>query len=291
MACACPICDAAGSRALFSRRSPFSAAQGLRYQVRECYICNHRWCIGEVSPELLGAIYRGSFHSSSQQIAADPSAPVVVNAGTRARWLAEQGLSGRLLDIGAGNGYFVRAAGETGFDAEGVELSPDAAAAARIMGANVRQGDFLSAEEAGGPYDVVTMWDVLSGMTDPHATLARVARLLRPDGHFVATVANGESAVAKLSGRFWPLMIPPVNLHFFSAESMRVLLVRHGFASDVYSHHAKRVSLRFIGQKLARTLGTGPLETLCTRTVPSTWTIRLDMGDIATVTARRGSAS
>lgn len=286
---ACPICDAARARRLFMRRSPYSAARGRRYQAWRCGACEHLWCEGDATDALLRDIYQGNFHASSQQSAADSVAPVAVNARARAARLVEQGMSGRLLDIGAGNGFFVRSAMEAGFAAEGIELSPAAAEAARAMGADVKAGDFLTGAVA-GPYDVITMWDVLSGMTDPHAVLARVAQLLKPGGYFVATVADGAAPVARLLGRFWPLMIPPVNLHFFSRTSLRYALERHDLSPTGWRHDAKCVALRFVGQKLARVLGLHALDSAAARLIPVRLTLSLNLGDIATVAARRGKA-
>jgi 2-polyprenyl-3-methyl-5-hydroxy-6-metoxy-1,4-benzoquinol methylase len=284
---ACPICDAAGSKALFMRRSPFPAARDALYQVRECSTCGHRWCAGDVSPELLGAIYRGSFHNSSQQTAADLSAPVMVNARTRAQWLVGQGLGGRLLDIGAGKGYFVRAAGDAGFQAEGIELSGEAAMAARAMGAAVRQGNFQTDQAEMGSFDVITLWDVLAGMPDPDVTIARVSDLLAGGGHTILTVPDGCARSAKMQGRFWHLLTPPVQLHFFSRTGMSLLLRRHGLELIGYAHRSKRVSLRFAAQKVARVLHFQWLEKLVVSAIPVGWSIRLNLGDIATVVARK----
>ncbi len=56
--------------------------------------------------------------------------PPIANARRRVASLRERGLSGRLLDLGCGVGYFVLAA-QRGFDAEGMEIEDTAIEKAR----------------------------------------------------------------------------------------------------------------------------------------------------------------
>jgi SAM-dependent methyltransferase len=251
------------------------------------------WCVGDTGQEVLERIYSDDFHRSSQQLAMDDqddplmqSSPVVENARNRARWLKSLRPGGRLLDVGAGNGYFVGTARRQGFDAEGIDLSAQASAAAHALGVKVHAGDFLRSEEVVGLFDIVTMWDVLCGFPDPHQALARARSLLAPEGLMVATICDRTSIMARLSGRCWPLLIPPVNLHYFSRESMNRLLATHGFSTMSFFHDGKRLSVRFVGQKLIRTLQLAPLERPVARLIPASWQITMNLGDIATVVAQ-----
>jgi len=276
----------ANVRRRFVVTSPY-LDRSLSYDCVECSACRHQWAVGNTDPDTMTRIYSGAFHDSAQQWAGATDAPVVVNARLRAQWLRERGLAGRLIDIGAGNGYFVKAAMDAGFAAEGLELSADAAARAASIGARVAHGDFLAAPVGEGAFDVVTMWDVLSGFVDPCAALARSARLLKPGGHLVATVVDSSAAIARLCGRYWPLMIPPVNLHFFSPGSLRRAMEANGLGAGEVLHQGKRVSLRFAVQKLLRSLRLNALEPSIAGLVPPSWSVTLNLGDIATVVARR----
>jgi SAM-dependent methyltransferase len=284
----CPICGKDDAHKLFVTYSPY-LDRTLLYDIMACRGCGHRWAVGDTSPETLARIYSGSFHQSAQQWtddAASSVAPVMVNARLRAAWLRERGLGGRLLDVGAGNGYFVKAAADAGFDAEGLELSPDAAGRATELGAKVSVGDFLTAPLQDRTINVVTMWDVLSGFADPSAAVQRAAGLLRHGGHLVVTIVDGTSMVSRLGGRYWPLMIPPVNLQFFSPDSIRRLMNANSLVVEALLHQGKRVSVRFAGQKLLRSLRLASLEPALERLVPQRWSVTLNLGDIATVVAR-----
>ena len=284
----CPICRSSGAIRHFEVRSPYRVAVDP-YVVWRCPVCAHSWCEGDTSPALLAAIYSGAFHDTAQQSAGDfngPS-PVAVNARARARWMKSLGLSGRLLDVGAGAGFFVLAARQEGFEVSGIDLSPVAANKAEAMGVAVRQGDFLAEAGVAGALDVITLWDSLCGMTDPHACMMRVSDQLAEGGICILTVAAGQSPIARMTGRFWPLLIPPVNLHFFSRQSLERLLSEHGMRLTSYRAMGKRVAVRFVVQKLFRSLGVRGADAWVDRIIPATWSIDLNLGDIVTALAIR----
>lgn len=286
----CPICGTP-ARQRMSVSTPYLERR-QRYDVLSCPECRHIWCLGDTSAALLHRIYSESFHNTSQQLAKeharkeDKHSPIVQNAAWRAEWLCGLGLVGTLLDVGAGNGYFVREVSNAGFTAEGIDLSADAAATAASIGVAVRTGDFLATDFLRHSYDVVTMWDVLCGFPDTHSVVAQVRELLTPEGMFIFTVAEGSSWMARWCGRFWPLLIPPVNLHYFSPESIERLLEQHGMAMVRYEYQGKWLSVRFLWQKALRTLHISPLETAIANHIPLQWRVRLNLRDIATVVAR-----
>lgn len=85
---------------------------------------------------------------------------------------------GALLDVGAGLGFFVKAARERGWDASGVELSAWACDFAR---GNL-QVPMLTGEldDVRGTFDVLTMWSFLEHTLDPVAALAFGSPALAP---------------------------------------------------------------------------------------------------------------
>lgn len=282
----CPICDGP-SETQFEVRSPFALEKV--YEVRRCRGCRHRFVVGDRSAALLDRIYGSAFHESAQQAAAgkgeDAASPIVGNALQRSLWLHDLGLRGRLLDVGAGRGYFVQAASRH-FDAQGIELSASAAEHARALGVPVVQGDFLTDEYQPGSFDVITLWDVLASLPDPRRVGAKLAQLVRPGGHVVMTVPYGESVAARLSGRFWPLLIPPVNLDYYSHRSLRLLLEQAGFSVREMRCRGKAVSMQFLAVKLARSIRLHSLEKLASA-IPRGWKTQLNLHDIVTVVAER----
>jgi SAM-dependent methyltransferase len=88
-----------------------------------------------------------------------------------------------------------------GFDAEGIDVSPEQAALARAAGtARVRQGDFRAIlAENPAHYAAITATDLLEHLTKPEVlqTFDAVAAALAPGGIFVGRVPN---AISPLGG-------------------------------------------------------------------------------------------
>lgn len=108
----------------------------------------------------------------------------------------------RLLDIGAGSGILLEAATRRGISAEGVEPSSWLAAAARKHGCRVFEGT-LPHSEAKGPYDIITIVDVIEHVTDPLELLRHARRLLSSDGIMLVVTPDSNSIAARLMGWKW----------------------------------------------------------------------------------------
>lgn len=140
--------------------------------------------------------------------------------------------AGPVVDIGCGRGDLVRLLQADGFDAEGIDISPEQAALARAAGvAGVRCGDFralLAAHPA--HYAAVTAIDLLEHFTKPEVlqTFDDAAAALMPGGLFVARVPN---AVSPLGGH---IRAGDFTHHTsFTARSIRQLAAAAGFGEVV----------------------------------------------------------
>lgn len=279
----CPICDAEDTAELFKLESPYIV--GLYYYIQHCTHCQHRYALGPLSKEILDEVYGAAFHSTSQQQADSPTSAIMINAAHRAQWLNEYGMQGKLLDVGAGRGYFVKAA-QAYFDARGVDYSPNANEYGKSIGVEIDSGDFLYSSYETESFDVLTFWDVLASMVNVHESISHAAQLLRPGGYAVFTVPMGDSLACRLSGKRWPLWIPPVNLHYFSKQSLQHLFQKNGFEFEYVACRAKRVSLNFLLLKLARCFGMRGISHRMAE-IPLRWAVPINLGDIQTVIVRK----
>lgn len=140
------------------------------------------------------------------------------------------GGNGRVLDIGCGPGFLLREFRARGWDVLGTEVSEESAAHARnTLNLPVTVGDIAALRFEPASFDAVVMWHVLEHMTDPQATLAEVARLLRPGGILLCAVPNFGSFEAGLARDKWFHLDVPRHLHHFTPEALTTLFAVYGF--------------------------------------------------------------
>lgn len=136
---------------------------------------------------------------------------------------------GRLLDIGCSLGYFVEAARNRGWDAEGLEISRDAAKEAQRMGLRVRCGVLEDARYEERAFDCVTMWDVLEHVADPTRHMLEVHRILSDNGVVVIGTPDLGHLAFRLKKAGWRHLKPTEHIFYFKRSSIRRLLVKTGF--------------------------------------------------------------
>lgn len=141
---------------------------------------------------------------------------------------------GRVLDLGAGYGFWLAALAEAGYEPAGVELSPEAAAQARE-----RSGAAVSTGSADDPlpYDdasfaAVTMLDVIEHLPRYPAALAECARVLQPGGKIFVITLNAGSLARPLLGRRWSFWLDPTHVHMFSARRLRDAFADAGLTTE-----------------------------------------------------------
>jgi 2-polyprenyl-6-hydroxyphenyl methylase/3-demethylubiquinone-9 3-methyltransferase len=106
---------------------------------------------------------------------------------------------GRALDVGCGTGFLLERLAERGFAGIGVDLSPESVAIAQRRLAEIGVADRLRAEVGSayeppdGPFDLVTLTDVLEHLEDPRACLRAIRERMTPGGLLVISTPNRRS--------------------------------------------------------------------------------------------------
>jgi SAM-dependent methyltransferase len=138
--------------------------------------------------------------------------------------------AGPIVDIGCGAGQLVRCLLADGYDASGIDISPEQVALARRADLpQVRQGDYRELlRERPDELAAVTATDLLEHLTKREvlATFDEVAAGLRPGGRFIARVPN---AVSPFGGhiRYGDF----THETWFTARSVRQLAAAAGFGT------------------------------------------------------------
>ena len=135
----------------------------------------------------------------------------------------------RLLDIGSGAGNLLRAAREAGWEAQGLDVSPQAVKHVRDLGFEVFHGELCNARLPAEQFDVITAAELLEHLPDPRAELKEVARLLRPGGLFWTTTPHARGLSARVLGLKWRCLTPPEHLQLFSINGLKSLMLDVGF--------------------------------------------------------------
>jgi SAM-dependent methyltransferase len=172
----------------------------------------------------------------------------------------------RLLDVGCGKGFFVKACRDAGIDASGIDLSQAAIEVARDdLGVPAVCGRIEDATQQLGSFDVVTLWATIEHLPNPLTTLSTIRSVLPPGGWFFLDTGTGHDLLECLLPGLTQWYDPPQHVFVFSPAGMKCLLSRAGFSvvslDPIFERtHLRRVVrlTRAIGAALAlRALATG----------------------------------
>ena len=163
---------------------------------------------------------------------------------------------GRVLDVGCAAGYFLQVMREAGWEAEGVDLSPEIVRYARERFGlqHVHTGTLEAVNLAATKYDLVTFWDVIEHVHDPLKLLRQAVGLVRDGGYIILETQNVESFLARLLGRRWHHFKHLEHLYHFSPTTIERLLHLAGLRVVALTprHAGKFVSFDFVQERAGR---------------------------------------
>lgn len=200
--------------------------------VFELYKCRHCGVVFSVMPEgfPLQEWYSKAHHIYSETEWLEPGASPAWRFDYFLKTSFALGIQGRLLDVGCGEGRFLREAKRQGWRGPllGVEFNPEMAGRSE-EGLRIEVSpfdEFVARAVKEDPFDAVVMFDVLEHMPEPARALAQVKRLLREGGYLCVTVPNRERI------RFFGIEefdFPPNHVTRWHQDSLRALAQAAGF--------------------------------------------------------------
>lgn len=175
---------------------------------------------------------------------------------------------GRLLDVGAGDGYFMLGMKSRGWDVRGIELHEEVAAFARNeLGLDVMAGAEHEVDW-GGEYDCITVLGVIEDVDDPGALLGRCHEHLADDGLLVVQTHNIASWEARFFGADWFNIEAPRHVWHFSPATLGRLLAMSRFAREDLLHYGSSyVTERSIENRRSRRFPSSGFDRLLRKTV------------------------
>lgn len=157
---------------------------------------------------------------------------------------------GTLLDLGSWVGFLLAEARSRGWEVKGVEPSEFASRFARErLGLDVISDNLFTAPLPEGAFDAVTLGDLIEHLTSPGEALDRIHSLLAPNGIVWLALPDAGSRLARAMGRRWWSVIP-THVQYFTRDSIRILLARHGFELLEVSTAPKAFTIRYYLNRL-----------------------------------------
>lgn len=150
---------------------------------------------------------------------------------------------GRMLEIGCASGSFLQQMAQHGWQVEGIEFSPDAAARARALGYEVHAGALETAPDPTESYDMVVGWMVLEHLHDPVLALQKLRRWTRPAGQLVLSVPNVDTLAFRLLKGAWHDLHLPNHLYHFAPTTLKQVLAAGGWRIENVIHQRSLMGL------------------------------------------------
>jgi len=138
--------------------------------------------------------------------------------------------TGRLLEVGCGDGRKLVLMKEHGWKVEGQEIDAKAAEVARTAAqceVHVGALDALSFPE--NTFDAIIMSHVIEHVFDPTALLKECLRILKPQGRLICVTPNTQSLGHKYFKTHWIGLDPPRHIHIFNSDNLKCLSQNAGF--------------------------------------------------------------
>jgi SAM-dependent methyltransferase len=236
---ACPICGSTAGRELAPARFDLARLDAFAFASRKrpehmhfrlvlCETCDLAYASPAPAARALEAAYEGAAFDAAEESR--------YAAATYASFLPgivgelPGGNAGRALDIGTGDGAFLRELLAAGFeDVTGVEPSaaPIAAADPAVRG-RIRHGPFRAGDFAAEQLSLVTCFQTLEHVPDPLQLCRDAWHITRRGGALLVVCHDRRALANRLMGRRSPIY-DIEHLQLFSPASLRALLSRAGF--------------------------------------------------------------
>lgn len=229
----CPVCEQASFSKVF--KAQYFRGKAEEFQIQECNNCKLWFTSPRPSNDELGAYYESEdyvSHTDKKESIIDKVYHVVRNYAVRSKvgLVNKYASRGRLLDYGAGTGFFLGAAKKSGWQVNGVEPSEVARQNAKaVNGVELHSPETFDWTAAQNQYDCITLWHVMEHLPNLKQDLANFAGALKTDGVMFIAVPNHESYDAQVYGKDWAALDVPLHLYHFKKRNVKLLAEEFGF--------------------------------------------------------------
>lgn len=231
-AISCPLCGESGPHQVAEECEP-------PFRVLVCAGCDCGFVHPLPDRDCLAGAYDESYYEPWQQHHVRARARMWMR---RLEHVRRKVPSGRLLEVGAGEGDFLEMAASAGYQVAATEFSEAAAdrIRQRLPQVKVWLGEIESLNIPRESFDVAVAWHCLEHMRHPFQALEAMNRALRPGGSLVVAVPNRRNHLMALlyrifRGKPYPLFslkAREIHLFHFTPKSLCMALESAGFAVE-----------------------------------------------------------
>ena len=266
----CPVCHHTALHYQFSIK---------RSRVVQCEGCRLLLINPQPSDEALAKIYDSNYFLLAESPGGKGHVSELKKATARTylrlleKYRSPEGK--RLVEIGCGEGDFLKEAALQGLDVTGVEFSPHACeTAGRNLGDpnRVLCGTIERLKGSAASYDLVVLLDVLEHVRNPARFLEQARSLLKPEGVLFLVTPNLDSWSARILREKW-MEFKEEHLFYFNPATLQTLLFQAGFHEAVFLPGTKTVSVDYLADHFIKypvpflTKGLTRLSTFLPRTL------------------------
>jgi len=245
---ACHVCDS--NRIYYL----FSAAD---CRVVRCDDCGLMFLNPQPSDAELGRIYGANYFLGSESDEGRRLASEIKQA-TAQSYLTEISrycgpATGRLLEIGCGDGDFLERAEAAGWNVTGIEYSQSACdrARTRLKSGQVLCGELRGAGLAAEQFDLCVISDVLEHVRSPIEFLREIHRVLKPGGSLFVVTPSIDSWSARLLRDKW-MEFKAEHLTYFDRQTLQTALFKSGFREVIVQPGWKILNFDYVQKHFER---------------------------------------
>src|SRR5450631_560426 len=136
---------------------------------------------------------------------------------------------GRILDVGCGDGSFLKALASDGWDICGTEVDSSRVLSLRSQGMEVHEGKLPALNLPSEFFDVVTYFGSFAHVDNPDEELAEARRILKKNGFLLINLFNAGCLEARIFGPDWFGLEIPRHYFNYSSRSLLQLLKNSQF--------------------------------------------------------------
>ena len=263
----CPLCRATDTRLFCSVPDPLPEKPQAKWRIQYCDRCKLAWTLPKISRDELNAYYPPAYLGDTARTLDMFFSGELArtrpwqNQVDKVRFVERFVQTGKLLDVGCGDGRFLWALDSTRWDRTGIEPVSSVVELVRPRFPEIRflVGDAFSPELENRHFHVITLWHALEHFPDPFGAIRQLSRLLLPGGYMIVSVPNFSGWQAQRFREHWYAFDAPRHLFHFSPPALDATLRNAGlkirgnyFFSRVDNFHQLKHTVRHWSEALMR---------------------------------------